>query len=400
MDNIAPIVELLDRDGALELDIEERTYGEVDEPVSIDWGSLFPGQNVAKGTPDWELVDDPWNSDLPDEIVDEISAAVESERGVLDSPFGPSFPEDVERSAEPIWEVCAWYQPIHYFGHDWGIYIREDCLLKLAVNIARHLRVDPWQAAAGRTSLAKAVIRSAFAAFFLHEHFHHKVESLGLRMHVLFGRSAYLPYKKNVYRPNYLTDDCLEEAMANADSYRRLSTQPYSRLIGKAVLQAALAHLEATFQTDPPGYRMANRYLTKGSFDSGASLLQGQVKEALLKPTQPPGDWLAAKQLLRSYFSVHSNIYTVVPRGKRPFLPSKVIPKTCSSKEMIKLYKSRGYIEAVGGKGSHVKLKKAGAPTMHLPGNRRTLSPGVLNGALKTLGNYTINDIDRLIGGL
>ena len=33
MDNIAPIVELLDRDGALELDNEERTYGEVDEPV-------------------------------------------------------------------------------------------------------------------------------------------------------------------------------------------------------------------------------------------------------------------------------------------------------------------------------------------------------------------------------
>ena len=32
---------------------------------------------------------------------------------------------------------------------------------------------------------------------------------------------------------------------------------------------------------------MADRYLTKGAFDLGANLLQGQVKEALLKPAQP-----------------------------------------------------------------------------------------------------------------
>ena len=163
------------------------------------------------------------------------------------------------------------------------------------------------------------------------------------------------------------------------------------------MLSATREHLEATFRTDPPGYRMADRYLTKGAFDLGANLLQGQVKEALLKPAQPAGDWLAAKQLLRSYFSIHSNIYTVVPRGKRPLLPSKVIPKTCSTSDMVKLYKSRGYIEVPGGKGSHVKLKKPGAPTMHLPGNRKSLSPGILSGALKNLGNYKISDLDRLV---
>ena len=174
---------------------------------------------------------------------------------------------------------------------------------------------------------------------------------------MLFWAGRLTLYKSGVYRPNYLTDDCLEEALANADSYRRLATLPYSRLIGRTVLSATREHLEATFRTDPPGYRMADRYLTKGAFDLGANLLQGQVKEALLKPAQPAGDWLAAKQLLRSYFSIHSNIYTVVPRGKRPLLPSKVIPKTCSTSDMVKLYKSRGYIELPGGKGSHVKRK-------------------------------------------
>ena len=34
---------------------------------------------------------------------------------------------------------------------------------------------------------------------------------------------------------------------------------------------------------------------------------------------------------------------------------------------------------------------------MHLPGNRKSLSPGILSGALKNLGNYKISDLDRLV---
>lgn len=396
MDKIFPIVQMLDRENALELDNNERTYEEDHEPISVEWNSLFPKQGGSKGDQDWEVNEDPWESRLPDEIIEEIIGGISSGRPISDYPT-PDYPEDVEQSDNAIWEICAWYQPIHYFGYDWGIYIREDCLLKLAADIARKLRIDPAQLSWHSSQLlAKAIIRSAFAAFFLHEHFHHKVESFGLRMHVALGRSAYLPYKNSVYRPSYLTDNCLEEAMANADSHRRLATQPYSRLIGKAVLRAARVHLEATFLTDPPGYRLAKNYLTQTNFDAGTRKLQGQVKEALLAPTQPAEDWLAAKRLLQSYFSVSSNIYTVVPRGKRSFLPSKIIPKTCGTRDMIKLYKSYGYSEVPGGKGSHVKMKKRDCPTMHLPGNRKSLSPGVLNGALKNLG-HSIDDLDQLM---
>lgn len=37
---------------------------------------------------------------------------------------------------EPPEPHCAWYCPIHFFGHGWGIYIRESCILSHAVNIA------------------------------------------------------------------------------------------------------------------------------------------------------------------------------------------------------------------------------------------------------------------------
>ena len=44
MENIDPIVDMLDRDNALELDNQERTYSEDHKPVAIDWDSLFPGR--------------------------------------------------------------------------------------------------------------------------------------------------------------------------------------------------------------------------------------------------------------------------------------------------------------------------------------------------------------------
>jgi hypothetical protein len=38
---------------------------------------------------------------------------------------------------EPPEPHCAWYCPIHFFGHGWGIYIRESCILSTAMDIAR-----------------------------------------------------------------------------------------------------------------------------------------------------------------------------------------------------------------------------------------------------------------------
>ncbi len=45
---------------------------------------------------------------------------------------------------------------------------------------------------------------------------------------------------------------------------------------------------------------------------------------------------------------------------------------------------------------SHIKMKKPGAPTLTIPGDRRNLSPGVANRILKTLGGYRIDDIVSL----
>jgi hypothetical protein len=118
------------------------------------------------------------------------------------------------KRANPPEPHCAWYCPIHFFGYGWGIYIREICVLTHALDIASFVHWPSVRLA--RTEIARQMLRSAFYVFFLHEQFHHKVESLGLRLLIATGSDRYRPYKTKVYRQTFLTPNCLEESLANA----------------------------------------------------------------------------------------------------------------------------------------------------------------------------------------
>jgi predicted RNA binding protein YcfA (HicA-like mRNA interferase family) len=144
---------------------------------------------------------------------------------------------------------------------------------------------------------------------------------------------------------------------------------------------------------------MAVHYLTRPRFDAGENLLQGQVKEGVIAPNQPAWHWEAATHLTRSMFNYKSDIWLVIPKGATPRLPVGALPKTCSSRDLIGLYKKAGWTEDVsGGKGSHTKLRKVGQRSMTVP-LQRDLRPGFLNDALKKLGPYRLNDLPRLLDG-
>ena len=106
-----------------------------------------------------------------------------------------------------------------FFWARLGIYIGESCILDIARDISFY--VDWKSVHASPSSIARQLLRSAFYVLFLHEQFHHKVESLGLRYLIATGTDHYRPYKANVYRPLYLSSGCLEESLANAESYGR-----------------------------------------------------------------------------------------------------------------------------------------------------------------------------------
>lgn len=390
MPSIDQAVDYLIRNNALELGGSSWPTQEEGQDVhEVDWDALFPprGRDVAieNGFPygdDWDF------------------EATQDELAQLENLFGIGMPagQPPPLGQEPKWDICAWYQPIHFHGHDWGIFIKEDCVRRAALMIAKF--VDPSaKRLAAPAVWYKCLFRAAIYLYFLHEHYHHKIECLGFRLHVVQQKSAFLPYHKLVYAATKGTDDQLEEALANADCYHRLSHQPYAMWLTKHVVKAAKAYLKWQYPYDPPGYRMAVDYLSKSAFDSGENLLQAQVKHTSLKPSQHPDDWEMAPRMTQSFFPVTSNIWTVVPAGARSRLPLRPVAplRTCSTDDMVTLYEQAGYSEANGGKGSHVKLKKPGAPTMILPGNRSELSPGVAKTALRVLGDFNLHDLPHLV---
>jgi hypothetical protein len=393
------IVEWLEEHDAFQLgESPWRTVSENEDVFLIDWKRLFPSERPGdRGQNDWDVFGDDWEFGEEVRADRDTGEFVSRARDALESdrPSDDEGPEIAERLG---WDTCAWYQPMHFFGHDWGIFIRRDCIRETAIQVARFLpNGTPFS-----PRLVKALIRAGFAALFLHEQFHHKIESLGIRFHVVERSCRYIPYQDGVYRPTYGTDDNIEEALANADAFLRIKTSPYSTWMGKTVVAALRAYLEWRFPFDPPGYRKATRYLTTGKLNRAVDLLHGQVQEALLKPKRASHEWEVATRLHQSLFKVTDHLWEVVPRGyPRPMLPGAQPYPSISTRQLVRLAENHGWVVRDGaGKGSHIRMERSGWPSLTIPGNRRDVSPGVVKTTLKAVGGYKLNDLSALLHGL
>jgi predicted RNA binding protein YcfA (HicA-like mRNA interferase family) len=73
---------------------------------------------------------------------------------------------------------------------------------------------------------------------------------------------------------------------------------------------------------------------------------------------------------------------------------------TVSTRKMVDaLTRHYGYQVTPGGKGSHMKLKRPGAPTLTLPGNRSELSPGVVRQVLRDVAQLPFQGLQTFLGG-
>jgi len=217
---------------------------------------------------------------------------------------------------------CAWYQPIHFFGYKWGIYIRESCILQEALRIAAFGGLT-FGAAAQEPPPSTVVrllelLRASFYTIFLHEQFHHKVESFGFRLLVMGSTDRYRPYIKNVYGPTFRTKDCLEESLANADSYIRLTDSSYMSRIDPVLRKIVRQYLKHSFKLQPPGYAEATDYLTGPTFQAGLWQLQSQIFQGKHPGTIPAHHWWMAPDVFRSLAPVHRKIWMVGQPGTPP----------------------------------------------------------------------------------
>lgn len=365
-----------------------REVGEVDEAETVYSTSL---KSVGRALVQDDRLEDPRLRQLLDEV-SQVMRLSEPERRAQKGRL-------LERLSTPE-PHCAWYSPIHYYGHDWGIYIRESCILDTAKQIA--LFLDPISTpAVPSPALIGQLLRAAFYSFYLHEQFHHKVESLGFRLLIATKMDRYRTYMRDVYSSTYLTPACLEESLANADAYLRLEEDRYKYRLDD-VFQALRDYMGFSIPLQPPGYAEGVEYLDKQSFRRGQEELQSQVLEGSSSPVTPPQHWGIATHMIRSLMSIERRIFVVIPAGATPIFPPTWAPPggTVSTRKLESaLIHHYSYRRAIGGKGSHVKLERAGSPTFVLPGNRKTLSPGVVKQVLRAFGGLSLTQLPDVLEG-
>jgi len=212
MPSISELIEFLDENDSLR--IGDSPWGKEDlsdyDIYNVDWERLIVKENG------WEL--------------SHSESVGEFERLIWDIERGIKEPTDLGKDG---WDVCAWYQPIHYHGHGFGIYIKEECIINLAKKIAAFLEFPLQTKIHSNLNIIESLIRTSFCLYYLHELYHHKTESFCIRLHVIEGISRYIPYFDKVYKNNSGTDNQLEEAIANAFMYRNINN--YNKYLKKRV---------------------------------------------------------------------------------------------------------------------------------------------------------------------
>jgi hypothetical protein len=291
-------------------------------------------------------------------------------------------------------DALAWYQPIHYFGHAWGIYICESAVLDLA---AYFLEAMP-ESRRFEADVEFGAIRMGLGVLYLHEAFHHRMESFAIALEVFDQMKIYCRYHDKVFKPLRAqgSDDLLEEALATAESYRRLRESVYRRSVPTDLRKAARPYLRTWFKTLPPGYSRAGEFFRDAPFESALHHLSCQIDEMGIFFDRPPAEWRLTPQLYRPLFNCRDTTWVVVPIGQEPMVPwfgrDEIAPLSVSSRDLVKVLRARyGYDLVPGGK--HQKLVKPGMPTIPIPSNREALSYPVLKSIANALGFGSARDM-------
>jgi predicted RNA binding protein YcfA (HicA-like mRNA interferase family) len=300
---------------------------------------------------------------------------------------------EFEFPPEEVLDALAWYLPIHYFGPAWGIYIREDAILDLASMILG--RLDPWDR--GNLQIVQATVQAALTILYLHEAFHHKVESFAVRLEVVERGRRYLRYQRNVYQPLSGSDDQLEEGLACAEMIRRLGEPTYRRGLPDSVRRATVEFLRDWIPRLPPGYRQGVSLAEPESYEAARAQLSSQLQEGRPYTSRNADDWALVPHSYRGFFNWKTIVHVIVPIGTAPIVPWFATPipgLSVSSRDAERVVRSAGYELVTGGKGSHLKYRAKGRPMVIIPDGRKDLSLRVLKSIAESLNLRSVRQLE------
>lgn len=351
-----------------------------------------------EGTDGWDSYPIPWNDVLSPER--QIHDVMPSDLPVLqDLPLGQwegagrAILDSVVRNghvpAPTDVDALAWYLPFHYFGLDWGIYVKEQAVFDIAAQIYDQMRRPPLN-----PRLVEDLCRMALSVLYLHEAFHHKVESFATRIEMATIAPAYRQYRDQVLSVVRGTDAHLEESIACAEMLMRLDETAYKKGVETRTRKATKRFVKSWIPTLLPGYRLGLSHLGEES----RWQLQAQIAEATQQPMHSHRNWGLADNMLRGFYDKDAVAHIIVPVGHHPLVPwlKNADPLISISTDRLAKFLRRqyGYVEVPRrGKGSHRWFKGPTGESFPLPANREALSPGVLRTVAAALGLESIREL-------
>ncbi len=347
------------------------------------------------------------------------------------------------------WDAAGWYCPIHFYGYDWGIYIRPQSVYEIAFDILAEYS-EPISKAVIKQSKAKIplfeqdesiseevkeiqrsvsgitnalsgrsyeewldrgyiqpvsqCILSAYFVLFHHELFHHIVESFGLRAEFITANPTYVSYSDSVYKRAKGTSDLIEEALANAFAFRAVEGSRFASLLSRspalgANMQAiVLKYLRKRFPSDPPGYNRALEFVSDDGFDCGFGLILAQIKESNVRPLKTE-DASSLRGEFDPFFGEAGIRCVEVPdiRGQR-ILPDASIPFDNRGKRLQKLLQSKGFI--LKRQGEHEVWAKQGFSPIPVP-RTKNLADGTVESILKRIApSFRVRNFEQIVRGM
>lgn len=365
-----------------------------DEDSVVDW-SAWEGDGFEEEVHRFLGLPDIWQPEPREEEEGDNSEPNRSQR------HDPSVveewltrPENGMDWAGGAMETLAWYQPITFHGANFGIVMTERGIQRVArsiyADLIRSRRPLPVRPAAH-------CLNGSMRVLLAHERFHHRVESLAIRLLALDGQPRYADYVHKVYEPNTnpLTDDLLEETLASASEQRFFDTMPKSvPTLDREVWMSTLHVLQDSWYLRPPSYRTGDLYVNSASFSRGCQTMASIVSTAsILHPTAPstvPRPLKVANGLFDVPVVEQARIVTRPGGGIPPFA------LTVSNSDIERLLKSKGFTAVPGGKGSHGKWEGPGSEMVVLPHRREQSGYKVLSSVAAAVGARDLNDLKRL----
>lgn len=346
---------------------------------NIDWegydifetdpnGSIFDGIDVGGIIDEYE--DPIW----PGDDINERTSIPTGNRVGNNGPYGGSLQDyDSSTGAYPPPDCLAFYLPFHYYYHHgwWGIYILHEGLEYLARLIYTWAHPRPAKALA---------LKAAHMFLYYHEAFHHRTECLGTRFELITRKPHYIGGFQDLFNKTYGTDECLEEALANATAAINVSEKLKHGGIDKA--------LAKYMKGMPPGYRRANEFIKKPDFEEGRNLFSELNRAECygVKPKKSTDFWSAVGHHYNGNTNINSRIHYLVPKGSpinrriegiRPAISPRELEKKLKKLVGLKHHRSGSRHEI------YISDKKKMVP---IPRHNKDLKKGLIMGILKELG--------------